>query len=267
LNEFDDKEQLRLFTTSIGVSNAKDILERFGYPDLTEFEYDLVQQQASGASWTDSAIQAAMLRHRDILLNKATAERKVLLDYLNHIGFFEEGDAVVIDVGWSGSIQNALHKIVAREHSNMPRIHGMYFGVYGEVPHKESKSGYLFDGTPDAFAPYLNLIELLTASPQDGVIRIERKEGAFRPISARRTEHEAQRQIISKQIQRGILEFVALARQYFYADLSFLSPNDFLHLFSTLRTHTSELDATELGNLRHAMTLGNKFVQYVLTKN
>lgn len=265
LDEADDKNQLRLFTTSVGVSGATDILERLGYPDLTGLELDLLRQQSSGQPWTDANILAALQKHRDTLLVKAATERDILLDYLREIGFFDEADAVVIDVGWSGSIQNALHKIIAREFASTPRLHGIYLGVYGDALYKEHKSGYLFDGVPAPFAPYLNLIELLTSSPQDGVMRLQRGVCSFEPIPAKRTEHEAQRQEISEQIQRGILEFADLARQHFDADLGFLKPEDFEHLFSTLRTHTSELDSTELGRLRHAMTLGNKFDQFVLT--
>ena len=264
LSEADDREQMRLYTTSLGVSEANDILERFGYPDLTDFERDLRRQQSRGEPWTDAGILATMQRHRDALLAKAAAERSVLLDYLRHIGFFDEPDAVIIDVGWSGSIQNALHNLVAREAGGVPRLHGYYMGVYGDVLHKEEKSGYVFDGSPAPFAPYLNLIELLTASPQDGVIRIERHGGTYEPVPARRTEHEAHRQQISAQIQRGILDFAVLARQHFDADLRFLTPKDFEQLFSILRTHTSEVDVAELGSLRHAMVLGNTFDEYVL---
>jgi len=265
LDVADDKDQLRLFTTSVGVSGASDILERLGYPDLTALEIDLLRQQSSGQPWTDANILATLQKHRDTLLAKAATERDILLDYLREIGFFDEADAMVIDVGWSGSIQNALHKIIARESSGMPRLHGIYLGVYGDALHKDSKSGYLFDGVPAPFSPYLNLIELLTSSPQDGVMRLQRNDCSFEPIPATRTEHEAQRQKISEQIQRGILEFSDLARQHFDADLGFLKPEDFEHLFSTLRTHTSEVDSIELGRLRHAMTLGNKFDQFVLT--
>ena len=265
LSEADDQEQMRLFTTSLGVSEAKDIFERFGYPDLTDLENDLLLQQSQGEAWTDDNILAVMQQHRDVLLEKAAAERATLLDYLRHIGFFDEKDAVIIDVGWSGSIQNALHKMIARETAGVPQLHGMYLGVYREALHKQNKSGFLFDGAPAAFAPYLNLIELLTASPQDGVIRIQRNGDTYESVPARRTEHEAKRQEISAQIQRGILDFAMLARQRFDADLGFLSPKNFELLFSVLRTHTSETDVAELGSLRHAMTLGNHFDQYVLT--
>ena len=264
LSETDDKEQLRLFTTSIGISKPEDLTERLGYPDLADLEGDLRQQHARAEPWTDASILATLQRHRDALLAKASAERGVLLDYLRHIGFFDETDAVVIDVGWSGSIQNALHKMIARENAGEPNLHGFYLGVYADVPHKENKTGYLFDGAPAPFAPYLNLIELLTASPQDGVVRVARRDGGFEPVCARRTEQEAQRQQVSVQVQQGILEFVALARKHLGGDLGFMQPEDFLHLFSTLRSHTSEEDVAEIGSLRHAMTLGNTFDQNVL---
>jgi len=265
LTEADDKEQLRLFTTSIGVSDANDVFERFSYSDLTDLESDLLRQQSSGEPWTDAVILAIMQRHRDVLLSKAAAERITLLDYLREIGFFNETEAVVVDVGWSGSIQNALHKIITRESSGVPHVHGIYFGVYDDVLHKDKKSGYLFDGVPAPFAPYLNLIELLTSSPQNGVIRIVRNGDCFESVPATCTEHEALRQQISAQIQLGILEFASLAQQHFDANLGFLKPVDFEFLFSTLRTHVSEEDSAEIGSLRHAMTLGNRFDQFVLT--
>jgi predicted HAD superfamily hydrolase/glycosyltransferase involved in cell wall biosynthesis len=262
-----DGEQLRLYTTPIGVASAQDILERFGYDDLDGLERDLVQLQASGEPWTDANILASLQKHREPLLKKAQAERQLLLEYLDSIGFFDRSQAVIVDVGWSGSIQNSLQKILDRERQSHPKVHGLYLGVDGHVPLKDAKTGYLFDGDRSAFAPYINLIELLTSSPEDSIVRIHRdeKSGALTAMRARQTEEEAQRHAVVRQIQQGIMEFTELAIRHFDGKLDFLVPRDFQVLYDALRSHASESDAQEIGALRHAMAVGNRFDQLVLT--
>lgn len=262
-----DGDQLRLFTTPIGIETPDDVLERLAYDDLPALYDALEQFQRSGEPWSDVSLLRALQAQRHTLLEKADTERRMLLGYLESIGFFEQDDAIVVDVGWSGSIQTALQKIIDRERAARPTVHGLYLGVYADVPLKSRKSGYLFDGNPAAFAPYLNLIELLTASPQAGVVRISHDPmtGAYDAIRTPPTAEESRRQQVSAEIQQGILEFNNLAMRHFDGLLDFLRPDDFRRLFDALRTMPSQDDAQELDGLRHAMVLGNRFNQPVLT--
>jgi histidinol dehydrogenase len=84
-------------------------------------------------------------------------------------------------------------------------------------------------------------------------------------MRARQTEEEAQRHAVVRQIQQGIMEFTELAIRHFDGKLDFLVPRDFQVLYDALRSHASESDAQEIGALRHAMAVGNRFDQLVLT--
>lgn len=264
LAEPDDADALRLFTTPLGVSGPHDVIERFGYSDLHGLEADLRALPADTARWTDADVRRSLLRHRDALLAKAAAEREVLLEYLDAMRFFEQPDIAIADVGWGGSIQNALHKLLVLGGRDDARLHGFYLGVNAGALHRTAKTGYLFDGDQSGFVDYLNLIELLTASPLDGVVRIARTDSGYAAVPARATDHERRRQTTAAQIQQGILDFAAIALERCDGDLRFMRTEDFRLLFGTLQNYPSQDDVRELGALRHAMTLGNHFDQQVL---
>jgi hypothetical protein len=260
--DVDDADTLRLFTTPIGVSSAKDILERFGYTDLNGLEADLLK---IAPDWTDIGIRDCILRNKESIIAKALAEREVLLDYLSKMGFFDHRDIVVADVGWGGTIQNALFKMLEFR-GNKNSLHGFYLGVNNNAEHRQNKMGFLFDGNQTQFAAYLNLIELLTASPQDGVIRIGYANGDFAPVVGTASEHEKQRQLAAVEIQKGVIDFAKIMKERDIRDLDFIRPDDFRILFTSLQEHASEEDVSHLGQLRHAMTLGNSHGQHILTK-
>ena len=260
-----DSEMLRLFTTPIGVAGAHDVMDRFHYPDLHALEKDLGKLGGDVSRWTDADIRACIVHNRQSIMEKVLAERQVLLDYLSEMGFFTDEDIVLTDVGWGGTIQNGLVTVLELGGHPQHRIHGFYLGVNANVAHQEHKTGFLFDGDQSEFADYLNLIELLTSSPQDGVIRIEHTDAGFVPVTARAGVEEAQRQIVAAEIQKGITDFAQLLKERHVSVLDFFRAEDFRVLFASLQQYASEEDIFHLSQLRHAMALGNNFHQQVLS--
>ncbi|HNO75221.1 MAG TPA: PIG-L family deacetylase [Nitrosomonas mobilis] len=267
LTQSDDEDTLRLFTTSIGVAGAKDVLERFCYTDLYNLEADLVKIASDPPAWTDRDILACILRNKKSIMEKVVAERGVILDYLTEMGFFDQDDIVIVDVGWGGTIQNALDKLLELGGYEKYRIHGIYLGVNDHAKNKQAKTGFLFNGDQLQFVEYLNLIELITSSPQNGVVRIAHVNGNFIPVTGAISEHEKQRQLVAAEIQKGILDFAHLIKKRGIDNLDFIRAEDFKALFVSLQEHASEEDAFQLGQLRHAAMLGNNYEQYVLTKS
>lgn len=265
LTDPSDGEMLKLFTTPIGVAGAYDVMERFHYRDLHALEKDLRKLDSDASRWTDADIRACIVNNRQAVMEKVLAERQVLLDYLSEIGFFADEDIVLIDVGWGGTIQNGLLAMLELSGRPQHRVHGFYLGVNASVAHQERKMGFLFDGDQTAFAPYLNLIELLTSSPQDGIIRIERTGDGFVPVTAEAGTKEKQRQIVAAEIQKGIIDFAQLLKERHLRALDLFYPEDFRVLFASLQQYASDEDTFHLSQLRHAMALGNNFHQPVLS--
>ena len=266
MNPVDDEDMLKLFTTPIGVTCASDLNERLGYDDLNPLKEAFDELESRGLLKDEPAIVNCFIDHKSLLLAKADAERTTLLQYLGSVNFFENTDIVIADVGWGGTIQNALIKLI--DHSDHPdrKLHGLYLGVSDRVAHRDLKTGFLFDGDKTRFVGFLNLIELITSSPKDGVVRIAEIDGDFLPVSGKSNAEESYRQSIAAEIQGGILEFAQLLKDKDIGDLDFLQPNDFEALFEALQDHPSEDDVEHLGKVRHAMTLGSHFGEKVLNK-
>lgn len=264
LTHTDDEEALKQFIGPLGNTSAKDILERFSYTDLDNLEADLENIGPDPSKWTNRDILACILRHKQSIMEKVVAERSMLLDYLSEMNCFDQDDIVIVDVGWGGSIQNSLVKLLELWNYPNKRLHGIYLGVNDRVAYKKNKTGFLFEGNQSQFFEYFNLIELITSSPQDGVVRIDRINGNFVPVAGTINEHEQKRQLVSAEIQKGILDFAHLIKNRNIDNMDFIHPDDFRALFESLRDYASEEDIVQFGQLRHAMMIGNNYTHSVL---
>ncbi len=267
LTHADDKEALKLFIEPLGNTSAEDVLDRFGYPDLGNLKADLKNIDPDPGKWSERDICACILKNKQPIMEKVVSERGILLDYLSEMGCFDQDDIVIVDVGWGGSIQNSLVKLLKLWGYSEKRLHGIYLGVNDCVAYQENKTGFLFEGDQSKFFEYLNLIELITSSPQNGVVRINRVNGHFVPVAGAISEHEKKRQSISVDIQKGILDFAHLIKERNLDNPKFINPNDFRILFESLRDFSSKEDIAQFGQLKHSVAIGNSYTHPVLNLN
>ncbi len=258
LDKFEDKNELFHFISPVHTQNVKDIIERFSYFDLYELEYDLNEISLEQSTFTEEQIYNCILKNKNFIMEKITSERVLLFHYLSSVKFFDQNDIVVVDVGWGGTIQNSLMKLLNIWEMKGKRIFGIYMGVNENVLQKEHKKGFLFDGNRTNFAEYLELIELLTSSPQDPIIRIDYINGSFVPYSGKITKEEMKRQLVACDIQKGIIDFTNIAKERNF-DLRFIEPEDIKILFDSLKHFPSEDDLVQLGQLKHARMIGNRY--------
>ena len=264
LTHADDEEALKQFIGPLGNTSAQDILERFGYTGLDHLKADLENIGPDPSKWTNRDILACILRHKQSIMEKVISERNMLFDYLSEMDCFHQEDIVIADVGWGGSIQNSLVKLLELWNYPNKRLHGIYLGVNDRVEYKNNKTGFLFEGNQSHFFEYFNLIELITSSPQHGVVRIDRVNEDFVPVTGTISEHEKKRQIVSAEIQKGILDFALLIKKRNIDNIDFIHPDDFRALFESLRDYASEEDIVQFKQLRHAMMIGNNYTHPVL---
>jgi predicted HAD superfamily hydrolase len=262
----DDKDMLNLFTTPIGINCADDLIDRLGYDDLQPLKEALVDLESRGLLKSEPDVLACFVEHKDVVLAKAHVERDTLLHYLDSVNFFGDSDIVIADVGWGGTIQNALMKLLKHSGNGDQKLHGIYLGVSESVVHQDFKTGFLFQGDKSRFTGFLNLIELITSSPKDGVTRVAAVDGNYVPVCVKQSADELHRQSIAAEIQAGILEFAQVVKDKKIGNLDFFQSSDFEVLFESLQEHPSELDVEHLGQVKHAMTLGSHFGEKVLKK-
>lgn len=149
----------------------------------------------------------------------ASAMRMSILGYLRHqIADFDEcTDLLLVDLGYSGSVQKALRRIFDREEINI-RIHGVYLLTldddYGDLAPDDTVKGFISDivVTPHVKKMLIRnvaLLEQICCSPE-GSVREYRGGEVLRETNRRPAEQLA----LVAQIQSGALAFAAHAREF-----------------------------------------------------
>src|SRR5690606_31957279 len=133
------------------------------------------QQQNDSIISREKDLKTILYAHHGTLQVKAKAELSGLLAYLSNQHMLDPNTpSIVVDVGWIGTIQDSLNAVMAAtQHSK--RFDGLYMGVLPIAAHAHTKGGFLFNPQDqelfEAFAPFRNFIELLTAAPVPGLVR------------------------------------------------------------------------------------------------
>jgi len=77
-----------------------------------------------------------------IVESKSNETCALLTKYFDSLGFFECQRVALIDVGWSGQIQDNLHAAI-KNHPKCPQIFGMYLGTSGSAHWRKSPLNWI----------------------------------------------------------------------------------------------------------------------------
>ncbi|HCK4576685.1 TPA: sulfotransferase [Pseudomonas aeruginosa] len=255
-------EVLTLYGYCDAHTSVDDIFNRFDYPELTALQQDLLaleQKQLLMAT----EVMRVIKKHKSSIAALAQKERDDLLAYLQSIGFCE-ADALVVDVGWSGTIQDCLQLLT----ESLPnQVHGAYLGVWPHAKCRANKSGFLFSPQRPELAtrlqPFIDFMELLTSSPLESVKHMARDDqGQLYPCYFAATEDEKKRQKVSLDIQSGVMEYVHWALGSSITPSLGLSVEVFVDLCELLRDQASPELRASFNALRHSRIVngGHDFV-------
>lgn len=153
----------------------------------------------------------------DEIANVVTTMRVSLLAYLRHqiTDFDDLTDLVLVDVGYSGSVQKAMRRMFDREHINI-RLHGAYLlsldDDFHDVAPDDTAEGFISDliVTPHIKKMLINNVALLeqVCSSAEGSIREYRGGEVIREADPRPREQFA----LIAEIQSGAVAFIHPAR-------------------------------------------------------
>lgn len=73
---------------------------------------------------TYQKLRSAFVLSAETILKKSEAERQVLHDYLASVGIDKVQKKAVVDIGWHGTLQRSLSKLLGRQ------VVGLYFGIH-----------------------------------------------------------------------------------------------------------------------------------------
>lgn len=123
-----------------------------------------------------------------VVLEKARSERVRMEKYLEQEGFFSSGNAAVIDIGWHGSLQRSLCRLLDERGQGNQGLAGYYLATYAHAWRPEggntSLKGYILDyGKPeenmDILMASIEFYEFLHLAPHGTVTGYEQTESGI----------------------------------------------------------------------------------------
>jgi predicted HAD superfamily hydrolase len=152
---------------------------------------------------------------KHLILDKASQERKSYIDYLDSMGFIESaenGKPAVVDIGYSGSMQYYLKKMLGLE-----KLPGFYFLTHHHSRDhftEEIFEGYLQDLDDHRIAyrhplnDHIFIFESALSSPEGSLVSID-GVGDERKLILLDAEEEIRRQYLVKAIHAGAFDFAS----------------------------------------------------------
>lgn len=122
-----------------------------------------------------------------LVLEQAALERARLLDYLDQEGLTASDAVCLVDVGWSGTIQDSLHAILNSDEPSRVSLHGLYWGLMGQAragAATNRKTAFAFQ--PGQFwrdpTALREIVECFTAADHGSTLGYEARDGVHHPI-------------------------------------------------------------------------------------
>jgi predicted HAD superfamily hydrolase len=196
--------------------------------------------------------------YEDWIKKIADDERETLLAYLNTQGFVDDKRKGVIDLGWHGSSQHHLEKVIGTKDN----IFGLYFGLSRRAYRKGRNNGYLFCyGEPHNRTRIVNncieYYELLFSGTHPSVNRVVRDGGKFSPSYVRTTSFENERLRIAEQIHEGALQFCEDFVSFLGKREIEISPEVAILPSNAVLSTPDDQDISKVGNVHHSFGLGS----------
>jgi FMN phosphatase YigB (HAD superfamily) len=175
---------------------------------------------------TDDYRFLRFIRHPDLLREareRCREQRALLSDYLGQLGFWEAERVAYVDVGWHGTVQDAL-TCAFREDRRWPDLWGLYAGFMGCKPYIETpRSHYLgllyhrgrapAGSAAGSLCRFVELLEFTARAPHATAIGLRRdaQTGEIVPVlkpedSPGRQAEQRDRSLIAA-LQAGVLDF------------------------------------------------------------
>ncbi|MCW8306204.1 hypothetical protein AruPA_04075 [Acidiphilium sp. PA] len=251
-----------------------------GVSDLTIAEY----LQRAALDPAESAVAAAMHRHgvhgqtavndapsraalraiftdlADPITARAGIERRDLLAHLDQIGLFD-GKALVVDLGWHGSLQRSLIRLGTIARGTAPDITGVYLGTTARRARDIEAEGFLFsDSAPQSVVAATvgrsyEVLELLFSAPESGISHVACRDGVPYPVRLEQAE-EAPRLAIAALIHDAVTDVAHAMRPYLRQEHIAMLRDLACTRLAGLLTAPDRTDAARFAAIPHAEGFG-----------
>ena len=145
----------------------------------------------------------------EILKNNAKTNYDYTIGYLKQEGLFDENKVYIVDLGWAGSIQKFLNKIVKTVNPNLD-IFAFYFGTLNSKYLNDNntiyKSWYFSKGNNIKHNVFfsINLMEMISTAPHGSAISYEKLNDIYEAKLGLINEENKK---VIENINSGIISF------------------------------------------------------------
>src|SRR5690606_24453531 len=180
------------------------------------------------------------------ILEQAAEERAAYMDYLRQAGLIDTVKPAVVDIGWRANMQGALGLLLGRP------VSGYYYATLqgAEVWKARGHRIWAYAGDmlsanhPSAVMEHRHLLEYLTCHVEPSLIRVEKIDGAIRPVFRQEENIGIRRQLI-EAIHSGAIRFAKDMRSEFGDVLNQIWIDPFLgeRVFASFVSAPHKIDA------------------------
>jgi predicted HAD superfamily hydrolase len=217
----------------------------------------------------------ALLRElEDIVLERAQSELGVLDRYFREEGLLDGGETAIVDLGWHGTLQNAMAGLIRRMGATT-RLTGYYMGTFPAAKRYADRGqemhGYLCgEGKPvemhAAIRTSVELFEWIFSAPHGSVCNFRAGTEGIEPVFAE-FAFESERWEAASAMQAGALRFVDdYIGLWQGLSLPDVPPAEALRSFHAALAHPTPEEARRLGHLQHAEGFGSVAVPRYIAK-
>lgn len=207
----------------------------------------------------------------DELCKKTAIEKEYLISYLDQIGFMNTSKIGIVDIGWRGTTQNALEKLMASLNKKI-EIKGFYLGTFSKAQEFVDKgffmSGYgcnlsIPKSNFDVMFECVEMFEFIFSAPHGSVINFRKKNDVIEPM-CEVTNTSSKKSEMIKEFQEGSIDFITdfmkTESNYLKMDIDAKSA---LNPISRLLHSPTYEEAVHFGNLTHSEYIGkNNYERY-----
>ncbi len=217
----------------------------------------------------------------DIICSKGEEQHALFMSYLDSVDFFDNKKVALIDVGWSGQIQDNIYQAIkcADKH---PEIHGLYLGCRLSAHERQSeKSKYFWTHADESHLGWyahttlqsVFVMETLTRAPHATVTGYQLDDaGAVQPIFKSQDEPSRKIEMIADPIIASYQKNAIFYSEYYAVFCKFYNLSSYHTLpFSKLALEQmirfpSKMFAEHLGTINNVSDLGSDEVIKISNK-
>lgn len=263
---------LSFLSSSTGKTTVGNALHRANLTDvisLTKEAERIFGSLETTLVWpeTTSEFEGLLQRHAAQICEALMPRLKTTIAYLRQEGLLEAGRHAMVDMGWHGSMQRSLRKLI-RSSDGPAELFGFYYGLFPAALQNRYAAGVMEACFGNEFTPLLtqaalhqsvSLLEQLHSAPHGSTKGYHAVDnGHILPTLAENAREAQQFELATQWFQQGAIETItSLFNGHGNAlpvDLKDLNPNAVLASLGSVILSPSATDLEVLSQIGHCAT-------------